>query len=323
MLKERHNELEYLLSYFLSVSTQVIILVLLMSVGVVLTKTKVLTSVGAKQMTDLVIYFVTPAVIIKAFAGGEVVYSPENVTRLLVAAGAAVLVHVVSLAIGLIFFGNKKDAYNKIYTAAVLMSNCGFMSLPLTQAVLGDQGVFIVTVFVGVFNVVAWSIGLALASGQKISVKKMFINPGFIPVVAGIVMFLCRVDLSGIKIVMEPIRHLAAINTPVPMVIIGYYLANAGLKIKKGDGKMFLAISLRLVLVPLISMVLLRTFGIVGDDLTACIIPASAPVAALLMMMSAKYSDNPELSSRVVTISHLLSVITMPLMLTLCKYIGG
>jgi len=315
--------LEYLLSYFTNVSTQVIIFFILICIGYFLTKKDILTSVGAKQITDIVIYFVTPAVIIKAFAGGEVIYSAENVARLLMATGAAIFVHLIAFLVGIAFFGNKKDAYNKIYTAAVLCSNCGFMSLPLTQAVLGDQGVFIVTVFVGVFNVVAWSLGLSLVSGQKVDIKKTFINPGFIPVVIGIVMFLCRVDLSGVTVVIEPLRHLSALNTPLPMIVIGYYLAKAGIKIRKGDGKMILAMALRLVLVPLICMFVLRAVGIAGDDLTACVIPASAPVAALVMMMAAKYSDNAEQASRLVSMSHLLSVITMPVLLTLCKYIGG
>ncbi len=315
--------MEYLISYFTNVSTQVIVFFILICIGVLLTKAKVLTSVGAKQITDIVIYFVTPAVILKAFVGGEITYSAENVNRLLMAAGAAIFVHAVSFLVGIAFFGSKKDTYNKIYTSAVLCSNCGFMSLPLAQAILGDVGVFVVTVFVGVFNIVAWSIGLTLISGQKINVKKMFINPGFIPVVLGIILFLCRVNLSEVKLVMLPLQHLSALNTPLPMIVIGYYLANAGIKLRKGDGKMVLSIALRLVLVPLICMFALKGFGFSGNDLTACVIPASAPVAALVMMMAAKYSDNAEQASRIVSISHLLSIITMPLLLTLCKYIGG
>ncbi len=313
----------YLLDYFLNVSTQVVIFFILICIGFFLTKKNIITSVGAKQITDIVIYFVTPAVIIKAFAGGEVVYSPENVNRLLASAGAALAVHVISFLVGLVFFGNKKDTYNKIYRAAVLMSNCGFMSLPLAGAILGDKGVFVVTVFVGMFNIVAWSLGLSLVSGQKIDVKKTFINPGFIPVVVGIILFLCRVDLSGITVVIEPLKHLSALNTPLPMMVIGYYLAKAGIKLCKGDGKMLFAMGLRLIAVPVISIFVIWGFGIKGDDLIACIIPASAPVAALVMMMAAKYSDNAEQASRLVSISHLLSVVTMPLVLTLCKYIGG
>ena len=313
----------HLINYFFNVSTQVAIFFILICIGFFLTKKKILTVDGAKQITDILIYFVTPAVIIKAFAGGEVVYSPENVNRLLIAAGAAVAVHIIAFLVGIAFFGNKRDAYNKVYTASVLLSNCGFMSLPLTQAVLGDQGVFMVTVFVGVFNVIVWSVGLSLISGQRVNLKKTFVNPGFIPVLIGITLFLCRVDFSGIPVIIEPLRHLSALNTPLPMMVIGYYLAKAGFKLRKGDGKMVLAMALRLILVPLIAMFVLRFAGITGDDLTACVIPASAPVAAIVMMIAAKYSDNAEQASRLVSMSHLLSVITMPVVLTLCKYIGG
>ncbi len=315
--------MEALLGYFLNVSTQVLILFILIGVGFVLTKGKVLTNVGAKQMTDLVIYFVTPCVILKAFIGGEVTFSSENVSRLLIAVGAATLAHVISFLIGLIFLAFGKDMRSKIHAATVLMSNCGFMSIPLTQAVLGTEGVFMVTVYVGVFNIVAWTVGLRLLTNEKISLKRVFINPGVIPAVGGILLFLLRVDISPITVVIEPMRHLAALNAPIPMIVIGYYLASSGLKVGKGQGKMFLAIALRLIVSPICTMFILRAMGLTGLALSACVIPASAPVAAIVMMLSAKYSGDAEYASKVVSISHVISVVTMPLVLTLCKYVGG
>lgn len=311
-----------IMSYALNVSTQVAILFILIAVGAVLTKVKMLSEIGAKQITNLVLYFVTPAVIIKAFAGGEVKCTPDNIKMLAVAAVSAVLAHAVAFAIGRLVF-RRRDKRDSMLACAVLMSNCGFMSLPLAQALLGDKGVFIVTVYVGVFNIVAWTVGLRIISGEKMSFKRAVLNPGVLSAVTGIIMFLCGVDLSPLTVVIESIKHLAALNTPLPMIVIGYYLAHMRLKPEKGDGRIMLAISLRLVAAPLITMAVLRAVGVTGLALSACVLPACAPAAVLVMMFAANCGGDAMGASRTVSVSHAASIITMPLMLMLCKLIGG
>lgn len=309
-------------SYMLTVSTQVLILFILIAVGFTLTKVKMLGEAGAKQITNLVLYFVTPAVILKAFVGGEVENTPENIKSLGIAVVAALISHAVALLIGLAFF-HKHDRESNLQVCAVMMSNCGFMSLPLAQAVLGDKGVFIVTIYVGIFNIITWTLGVRLISGKRVSIRHAILNPGVLSATAGIVLFLCGVNLSGLTVIMEPIRHLAALNTPLPMIVIGYYLANTSLRLRKGDGTMFTTVLLRLVAAPAVTMLLLRLIGITGLSLSAGVLPACAPVAVTVMMLATSFDSDAEGISRTVSLSHVVSIITMPIMLVICKLIGG
>ena len=48
-----------MIALFLNVLTQVVILLILICLGVVLTKTKVLTQKGIASMTDMILYLVT------------------------------------------------------------------------------------------------------------------------------------------------------------------------------------------------------------------------------------------------------------------------
>lgn len=312
-----------LLSYAANVSTQVAILFIMIGVGFVLSKVKMIKKDGAAEMTNLLLYIVTPCVVLKAFTSGEVVYSASSLRSLLVAAGAAVLTHAVALAVGAICFRRCPKEKKSVFTAAVLLSNCGFMSLPLTEAVLGSEGVFIVTVYIGVFNVVLWTIGVKLFSSDGMTVKKAFVNPGVISAVVGITLFLCRVTIADLPIIYGPIELLSGLNAPLAMVVIGYYLAQTDLRPHKGDGAMFAAIALRLVAVPLVTLFALWAFGVKGTLLSACVIPASAPVAAVVMMFSAKFGEDTDDSSKIVSISHIFSIVTMPLMLTVCRYVEG
>ena len=52
---------------FLNTLVQVSILLILISLGFILAKVKIINEVGSKSMTDLVLYAVTPCVIVISF----------------------------------------------------------------------------------------------------------------------------------------------------------------------------------------------------------------------------------------------------------------
>ena len=117
-------------------------------------------------------------------------------------------------------------------------------------------------------------------------------------------------------------RAVANLNTPLPMLIIGYYLADAKLGRVLTDAKVYGVMALRLVVVPLLLLGGLLLAG-VRDQTTvvACLIAASAPAAAATTMFSAKFNQDTILSVGVVSFSTLLSLATMPLVVGLARYL--
>ena len=306
--------------YFQGVATQVAVIFVLIGVGVLLTRRRLISEVGARVITDVILYAVTPAVILKAFL--TVRFSPENAQQMLLALASALAVHALGLGLGLLVFGRRPKPSRSLLTGVVIFANGGFMALPLAQALLGDKGVFLVSMYVAVFNVVIWTLGVKLFSAEPVSAKKLLLNPNLIAVALGIVLFFLRVDLTGVTILFEPMTHLANLNTPLAMLLIGYYLAHARWLPSRADGPAYVAITLRLLAVPLVALAALRLCGMTGDLLTACVLPASAPVAAMTMMFAARFGGDTETASRTVALSHVMSILTIPLMLTLAKAIG-
>ena len=150
-------------------------------------------------------------------------------------------------------------------------------------------------------------------------ITKAIINPGIIGTVIGVLLFVFSVTLP--KILAMPIEFLAALNTPVPMLIIGFYLANTNLKyiIKSKDA--YPAVALRLIIIPLLLIFILKILGVPKIILTSVTISVCAPAAAITTMMSAKYNHNTKLSAGIVSGSTALSLITMPIMISLAQYI--
>ncbi|MBQ2319677.1 MAG: AEC family transporter, partial [Clostridia bacterium] len=97
------------LSYTGTVGIQVIILFLMIGVGFIISKKGFLTSDGAAQMTNLLLYIVTPCVIISSFESME--FNKQSAGELLIAAGCAVVTHVIGFLLGFIIFrkAEKKD----------------------------------------------------------------------------------------------------------------------------------------------------------------------------------------------------------------------
>ncbi len=300
----------------MTVGTQVLVLFVLIGVGVVCTKTKLLSAAGVRCMADVVLYFATPCVIIRSF---QRPLTPSLMKDLGIAALAAVGVHLLGIALAHLCCHDKDESRRCVLRFGVVFSNAGYMAIPLQQAILGDDGVFFGAVFVAIFNIVLWTYGVGIMSGgvKALSLRKVLLSPGLLGVVFGLFFLLCGITLP--TVIASPISHLANLNTPLPMLIIGYYLAGADIKEALRDRFAYLSIALRLLAIPLITLGTLWLCGVRGTVLVSAVIGASAPVATATTMFSAKFERSPTLSVNLVVVSTLLSAVTMPLIVGLAN----
>lgn len=298
-----------------SVMTQVIIMLLLIITGYILSRTGLVRDTGVDQLVNILFYAVTPVMIISSFC--NVSFTPSGALSLAVMAGCAFAAHGVGILLSFLVFRKWGGDGRSVLRCSSIFSNCGFMSLPLAQGLLGANGVFLVSVYVAVHNLLIWTVGLRFFTGGKMSFKKAFLNPGMIGILIGLPIFFFGPPLP--QAVTGALTHISNLNTPLAMTVIGCYLAAASLRPEKGDGRMWAAMGLRLAAVPLICLIGFRLCGISGDLLTACMIPASAPVAANVVMFAAKFGGDARLASRIVPISTILSILTIPVILTLTR----
>ncbi len=302
-----------MLQDFLTVAGNVLTLFLLMGVGVVCAKTKLFSDGAVKALANLVLYIATPCVIIKSCIRE---FDPAMLWGFLTVVAVAAVNHALLILLAKVVFRDKEENRRRVLRCATVFSNAGYMAIPLQQAILGDVGVFYCAAYVIVFNVFLWTYGLAEMSGEsRLSAKKILLNPGVIGVVVGLALFVLPIPVPGL--IADGIGHLAALNTPVPMLIVGYYLAQTDLVAALKDGGGWLCIGLRLVVTPLLALGALLLCGVRGDLLTACMICVATPVATACTMFATRFDRNPRLSVNLVSLSTLLSVVTLPLMVAL------
>ena len=304
---------------FLAVFKQVIILFILIFVGVFLAKKNIFTENAVKSVTDIVLYLVSPCVIIKSFIRECDRDILRNVLFSFLAAG---VVHIIFIVVASIILHDKDDSRKRVLRFAAIFGNCGFMSLPIQQAILGDIGVLYCASFIAVFSIFAWTYGVLEISGEKsaMSPKKILFNPGIIATAVGFVIFLFSIPVP--EIVSMPIGYFAALNTPVPMLIIGYHLSKSDIKDAARDVNCFIACLAKLIVLPVIAAGILYIAGIRGDLFVSTVISACSPAAAYTTIFSYKYKKATDLSVNLVSFSTLLSLFTMPVIIALAQKIA-
>ena len=309
-----------MLADFTEVGTQVLVLFVLIALGALLTKLGLITKAGAATMTDIVLYAVTPCVIVNAF---QREYRREMLTGLLIALLAAFLSLLFSVALAELLYRKAEVSRAVVLKFTVVFSNCGFMALPLQRAILGEDGIFYGAAFVAMFNIFMWTYGLITMSGKKElkGALRAVVNPGVIGTAVGVILFACSVKLP--TVIATPISMMAALNTPVPMLVIGYHLMHADLKRVLVDKGAYAAMAIRLILLPVAALGVMTALRVDATITVSVVIAVSSPVAAFTTMMATKYGRDTQLSAGIVSLSAILSLATMPLIVGLAKHVVG
>ncbi len=294
----------------LAVVGKVAVILVLILVGYLVTRRRMLTERGASEVTTLLIKLVTPCVIINSFLGSA---DRLGAYELLMAVALPVLWMGIALGLSLLCFRKEPEERQKVLRFATLFSNTGFMGIPLVQGIVGDTGVIYASFGVVVFNILCWTYGYSMMSGgAKMNLKTLLLNPGVIGLAFGLPIYFLGLKLPAV--VSEPLGLLADLNTPLAMLVIGTYIAGADLHSFMSDMAVYRVSFLRLTAAPLIYLGLLLVIQPGETLFVSTMVQAATPVAANTVLFAVQYKRDSELASKLVAVSTVLSIITIPVL---------
>lgn len=302
---------------------QVVIIFLLMLVGFCCKKVDFIHDVTVKDLTNLLLYIVSPCLIINSFL---VTFSKKNFKIFLLALLASIVVFIIGIIIAKLFFGKERQRQTRaVLKYSTVYSNAGFMGIPLVQAFLGSKGVFFSVPFLVVYNLFMWGHGIHLFTSkdsQKFGeqVRSLIFNPNIIAAVLGIIIYLTQFKL--LNIFHTPLVYLANVNTPLSMLVIGSNLSEISLREVFNDKTCWKGTMLRNLFVPIISMIVLKTFMLNKIAYVALVIMISCPVAGVVVLFSILNNFDVKFPTKLLCLSTIISVITIPLMLCLADLIS-
>ncbi len=309
------------LDNMLTAAQQVLILYIIVAVGFAADKFGVYPEKVARSCTDLLFYVITPAKIIQSFFTLD--YNRETAKGLFIAIGCGLLLHGVAALLSTAVFNKCPSDKSCIFKYSCAYGNCGYMALPLANAVLGEEGVFYCSAVIISFQIFSFTHGIYVMNKGKqsgkseVDFKRIILNPGVISVIIGLPLFLLSVELP--KVITTPVDYIANLNTPIAMLIFGTYIANTKFSTIFKEWRILCVSAVKLLVLPSIMLLIFRLFGINGTLLIALVMSASAPPANNTVMFAAKYDRDTGLASQTVTAASLLSIVTMPLMIGLAS----
>lgn len=299
----------------LTVISKVGVMLLLILVGYVVSKRGMLTDRGTSEVNTLLLQIVTPCLIVNSFLISE---DSLSAGELLLSVGTSALAIGLSILLSRCFFRKEPEGRKKVLQFAAAFSNSGFMGLPLVEGIVGSKGVMYGSFFIVVFNIFCWTYGFRMMSGgQKMSLKVLLLNPGIIGLVFGLPIYF--LDLHLPAVLSEPVGFLAALNTPLAMLVVGSYIAKVELHSFISDLAVYKSAALRLLVAPGIFLGLLLLIRPEPNLFVTSVIQAACPAAANTVLFSVQYKRDSALASKTVAVSTVLSIITIPLLTILAQ----
>ena len=296
-----------------------VIMLFLIAVGILCSKMKLISEASNKELSKFVLQVVNPVVIFMSY---QTDYRPELVRNLLLTFVISIGAIAAAVLLAYVFVRKKQGREFEIERFSATYSNCGFMGIPLVNAVYGDEGVFYLTAFITVFNLFVWTHGVILISGEKNfkQVVKVFYSPTIISIVLGIISFFLHFRLPAPA--EDALGLIKELNTPLAMLVSGVTIAGTNVKKMLKNYRVYYICLLKLLVIPLIIAVPLSLLTGVDDKVRMTIlVAAAAPPAAICTLFSLRYGKNSIYASEIFAAGTILSVGTLPLVVEATEYL--
>lgn len=291
---------------------QIIQLFLMIFMGFVIVKARLLKSEDSRVLSVIVLYLIVPCVIINAF---QVDYTKNTVQGLLIALAASVLTQIVLLIVISVF--GKLIHLNEVEVASIYYSNSGNLIVPIVTFILGKEWVLYGCVFMSVQLVFIWTHCKKIISREpSYDWGKIVLNINMISIAIGIVLFLTRIHLP--EDINSTLSAVGSMIGPASMIVTGMLFAGMNLKKIFTNKRVYFVSFLRLVIVPVIALILIKcsqlsTFSSNGNKLMLIVFLAIiTPSASTVTQMCQVYGNDSQYASAINVVTTLFAIITMP-----------
>ncbi|MDR2044685.1 MAG: AEC family transporter [Clostridium sp.] len=293
---------------------QMIVLFLLMAVGFLCRKKRLIDEEASKRISGLVINVANPAMILSAG------FRKENAVTGGELAGTFLLAAVIfGILIGTARFLPRllscdREDYG-VYRVMTVFSNIGFMGFPIIRAVYGQEALLYASVFLLPYNILIYTYGIQAVKPRSRKEPLPWTKIGNIGVYACLVcMALYILNIPVPVFLQDAVGHLSALTAPLSMLVIGGSLAGQRFRSLFSDKRLLAFSAVKLLLIPLVGVSVIKLLGFAPMLTGVCLVVLSAPVGSMIAMLARQYDGDFELASKGMALTTVLSVATLPLL---------
>jgi len=290
---------------------QIAVLFVLIAVGFLFGKFKVLTQDGNKALSKFVLFIALPCTVLNSVFEIEAdITISSTLYFMLMSLLSIVIAFAIAVPLILLLSGKKGD--RGLLSFMSVFSNSGFMGFPVVIALFGSASAFYVALFNIPFNAIVFSLGIFMIAGKGGRFDpKILLNPTLITCILSVAIALTGPQIPFV--ITEAIRITGNITTPGAMIVIGASLAFIPLKSVFSDWRIAPVTLIKLIIVPVITWLILKQFITDEFILGVLVVIACMPTAAMSAMLALEYGGNERTASAGIFTTTLLSAISVPL----------
>lgn len=212
------------------------------------------------------------------------------------------------------------DGRRGMWCCCATYSNTGFMGFPVAYALFGADGLMLAVFFNIPFNFLLYTIGVRMVcmdapkgdAKGSFSLRTALMTPLNAAIVLSLIFYFGQLPVPDA--LFTPLQHLSNVTTPLSMMVTGMNLAQGKVSDVIRDRDAITSSLTRLLVFPVICWVGMRLFPqmdalVVGVTLVMLAMPS--PAAAPII--GEQFNGCVQLGARVVFLSSLLCIATLPL----------
>lgn len=302
---------------------QMAVLFSIMIIGFLSYKKDIINDEVSKKLSSIVVNIANPALILSSVIGDNSgIEKTDLLLTLVVAIAMFSALMLLSIVIPIILRVDKKSY--SAYRVMTVFSNIGFMGFPIISSLYGANYLLYASVFLLPYNLLIYTYGVQTIKQNKKKIKfkeqiKQIMNIGVMMSIFVIVVYLTKVKFP--TWINASATILSNMTVPLSMMVIGSAMATMEFRKIITNIRLLIFSVIRLLIVPILGTFLVKQ--IVSNPIICdiTIIMLSVPVGSMTSMLAQEYDGDYGLTSKGVTLTTILSVVTIPVVSYLVKYI--
>ena len=298
-----------------AIEITIISIVLMIGLGYFLKRIDFLSEKDIDPLNKIVMYILMPCMIFSALYSADMSLLPTLGIFPFVILTASIGSGVISYIVLKRLHYDDKKIWSVLVT--VMIANTAFMGYPVNLGVYGHPG-FLRAIFCDLattcmFLLLSFVLVLKFGGTVKRAFREILLFPPLWAVVLGISFNLLNIPIG--PVLDKTVNYLADGAIPLIMISLGLSIELGGLA--RSKAMVIFTSIVKLGVFPLIALIVVSLLGLTGLQHDVGIIEAAMPSGMLSLLLAITYKLDYELTSDCILINTVISLITLPIIMTL------
>lgn len=302
---------------------QTITLFIFIALGYWLKKSGKVTASFSKGLSVALVNVFNPMLTIKTFSNNVKMDTLKHNATLLIIAIITLLVCVLLGFVMSHIFARSKGKLDKnkfdVYLYSMSISNYGYFGYPLVSALFGEQMLANFMVFAIPFTFFIYTFGIYILNPNKVFSLKKLLNIPMLSVFVGIALGL--LDIKFPEVISNALSTGGACQAPVAMLLTGVVFATNNLKSMASSAKVYIAMFIKLVIIPLLLVPILTALKLRPDIAISIMTFFCIPAGLNSIVFPEAFGGDSKTGAQLCFVSTIMCILTIPLVYSLFQTI--